>query len=377
MRAPLALPIVFTAFLCGGIGDRGAWAADAGGGEGAEALIRHGVDLRRQGKDQEALDEFRKAYAQAKSPRALAQVGLAEQALGRWVSAEADLEQAVANKSDPWIRKNASALNAALEGIRRHLGSLDVIGAADAELRIDGRAVGTLPLAKPMRLPIGNLTIELRKEGFYAGTRPISIIAAQLTRETIELQPVPPPAAISTARDRKNLSQGEAISPGDSAGDHPSPMRDAAVERGAGGADSDTRHVGWHRGLAWTTAAGAVLGAAVGVGALVLRSGDVNDANRLHCNIMGNGLMPDDPANQNRCLDLANGGERWRVAALVSFSAAGALAIASTILFVTSASSASSDRHVAAAGLRCAPTSLGMLAAAASVPTGVACQLRF
>ena len=374
MRARLALPVVLTAFLGGGMGDRGALAADVTGGDGADALIRHGVDLRRQGKDQEALEEFRKAYALGKGPRALAQVGLAEQALGRWANAEADLEQAIASTSDPWIRKNGSVLNAALDGIRRHLGSLDVIGPAEAELRVDGRAAGTLPLARPVRLPIGNLTIELRKEGFFPGTRPISIVAGELTRETLELQPVPA-APVALAPPRAPIGGG-----GDAASEHPAPMHDPVLDRGRAGGEpeGETRGGGWHRGLAWTTGVAALLGAAAGVGALVLRSGDVQDANRLQCNIRETGtVMPVDPANQGRCLDLANGGDRWRVTALVSFSAAGALALASTILFVTSASGPSSDRHVAAAGLRCAPASLGMLAAASPLPTGVACQLRF
>src|SRR5947209_3601580 len=87
----------------------------AGGGDeaAADAAIRRGVDLRKQGRDMDALEEFRKAYAAARSPRALAQIALAEQALGRWVDAESDLDQALASKSDPWIRKNVATLNGA------------------------------------------------------------------------------------------------------------------------------------------------------------------------------------------------------------------------------------------------------------------------
>src|ERR1043165_4391919 len=84
--------------------------ARAAGGDdaAADAAIRRGVDLRKQGRDMDALEEFRKGYAVAKTPRALAQIALAEQALGRWVDAESDLEQAMSSKSDAWIRKNVA-----------------------------------------------------------------------------------------------------------------------------------------------------------------------------------------------------------------------------------------------------------------------------
>src|SRR4051812_16131890 len=69
----------------------------------AEAAIRRGVDLRRQGQDDQALQEFKKAYELSPSPRAIAQIGLAEQALGRWVDAETHLEAALGSKTDAWI----------------------------------------------------------------------------------------------------------------------------------------------------------------------------------------------------------------------------------------------------------------------------------
>jgi len=60
-----------------------AWGtAAAQGTDPADAAIRRGVDLRRQGQDDQALQEFKKAYELSPSPRALAQIGLAEQALG-------------------------------------------------------------------------------------------------------------------------------------------------------------------------------------------------------------------------------------------------------------------------------------------------------
>src|SRR5689334_14201627 len=74
-----------------------AWAtpAHADGDESADRLLKRGVELRKAGKDDEALEAFRAAYTSRPSPRAQAQIGLAEQALGRWGDAERDLSEAL------------------------------------------------------------------------------------------------------------------------------------------------------------------------------------------------------------------------------------------------------------------------------------------
>src|SRR5580704_12825575 len=68
-----------------------------------EALIAEGIALREQGRDREALELFVRAAALAASPRATAQIGLAQQALGHWVEAEAGLRTALEQGTDPWI----------------------------------------------------------------------------------------------------------------------------------------------------------------------------------------------------------------------------------------------------------------------------------
>jgi len=128
----------------------------------------------------------------------------------------------------------------------------------------------------------------------------------------------------------------------------------------------------WQRPLAWTVAAGALLGGLAGGTALWIRSGAISDANKLTCNVdeAHMTVMPPDKANGPRCEQFASKGAHAKTAALISFSAAGALAIAAVVLFATapSTASASSSPATARSSLACAPS----LAA-----TGVACQLRF
>src|SRR5438093_1131211 len=110
----------------------------------AEKLIDQGVDLREQGKDVEAAELFQRAYEMSESARALAQLALAQQALGRWVEAESNLSKALADKNDAWIKARAKPLADALKKIQERLGSLDVLGTKGAELHVNGATAGTL-----------------------------------------------------------------------------------------------------------------------------------------------------------------------------------------------------------------------------------------
>src|SRR6185295_4814823 len=84
-----------------------------GGSADDEVMLRRGVDLRRQGRDEEALEMFRAAFRLRATPRARAQMGLAGQALGHWVEAEADISAAIGAHDDPWIARNMATLLAA------------------------------------------------------------------------------------------------------------------------------------------------------------------------------------------------------------------------------------------------------------------------
>lgn len=77
--------------------------------ENEEQLISRGVQLRKDGDDQSARDVFRQAYDRFPSPKAACQLGLAEQALGRWDEAEAHLREGPRATDDPWVKKNREA----------------------------------------------------------------------------------------------------------------------------------------------------------------------------------------------------------------------------------------------------------------------------
>lgn len=156
----------------------------------AEALITEGISLRTQQRDADALQRFEQAQSLHPTPRGLAQIALAEQALNRWVAAERHLREALAATSDGWISRNSGALRSALAVIESHLGRLEVrTNVPGTELWVAAVREGTLPLEAPLRVPIGQLPIELRSPGYQTATRTVTITPGQLTSETVTLTP--------------------------------------------------------------------------------------------------------------------------------------------------------------------------------------------
>lgn len=165
--------------------------ANADANADAEALIAQGIDLRRQGKDAEALEAFKRAAETHSTPRALAQIGLAQQALGQWVAAEAHLKLALDHPNNPWISRNRDTLGRSLATVAERLGSVevqcDVVGAS---VTVNGVPAGTIPLAEPLRVVAGSAVLEVTATGYHPLTRNLQVSAGSLARETVTLVPM-------------------------------------------------------------------------------------------------------------------------------------------------------------------------------------------
>lgn len=170
-----------------------------------DALIESGIALREQGKDDLALQDFQKAYLLSPSPRALAQIGLAEQALGIWLKAEDDVSGALKNENDPWIQKNHDALESALTTIETHLGTLEIrCDAPDAEVFVDGGSRGKLGIGSSVRVEAGTREVQVRAPGKYASSRSVIVPPGGVARETITLETIQIPIATIGSDPHKN-----------------------------------------------------------------------------------------------------------------------------------------------------------------------------
>lgn len=272
-----------------------------GGGSSWDALVQRGVELRLAGDEAQALVVFREAERTAKTPRLLAQMALAEQSLGHWRDAEAHLVEALASKSDPWIVKQQDALDAALVTIRRHLGSLEILGGSGAAVVVDGRPEGKLPRERPLRLEVGRHRVEVRNEGFFPFSRDVEITSDTTARETVELSPLP------RAHE----------------GDRPEQRAGGSAVAGPQ-APSQT---GGHPVLGWGFVVGGAAAAVLGVAALLTSNERARDYNA-DSTCTGRADEPD------ACTSAAGAARDWRIASVGSFAVAGALATAGVVILL-------------------------------------------
>lgn len=193
---------------------------DARADRGTE-LLERGLDLREQGRDAEALPLFEEAYRLSPTPRALAQIGLVQQALGEWVEAERRLVAALEATSDAWIRRHRKPLSEALAAIRERLGNLQVLGTpAGAEVRFGGRVIGTLPMAVSVRVVAQRGPIVVVAPRHLEMARTVEVEPGGTVVERVALEPEPEKpsrvdsfdAALKEARDRE---RGESFTSAD------------------------------------------------------------------------------------------------------------------------------------------------------------------
>jgi hypothetical protein len=164
-----------------------------------EDLLSRGIELRKQGRDAEALAAFERAYAQRPSPRAAAQIALAHHALARWREAERELAEALRNGDDPWVVRNRVYLEESLAVVQAHLAWLDVESdVAGAEVWMGGVLYGRLPLEGPLRIVAGEVVVEVRAPGRVAMERTLQVAAKSVAHAgfLFALEPtVQPPAS--------------------------------------------------------------------------------------------------------------------------------------------------------------------------------------
>jgi hypothetical protein len=161
-------------------------------------LLDRGVALRREHRNEEALALFEQAARLSPNPATLAQMALAEQALGRWADSARDFDAALAAGDDPWIAKNLDVLTGAQAVVAHHVGWIAVqAGAPDAELLLDGHP---LPQGVEVRVAAGSAVLEARAPGRVPDIRRVEIEPTQHLRVSLSLPPLSPvvPAPVTS-----------------------------------------------------------------------------------------------------------------------------------------------------------------------------------
>jgi hypothetical protein len=201
---------LFVAVLAAMLAMPTAHASDGDARAASEELIARGVDARLHEHHDEALELFRKAHALWPSARTLAQMGLAEISLHRWLDAEDHLATALQRHDVPWVEdlRVRDVLEKSLEKARAHIGTLVIVGMPGTEILVDGRSVGTLPLAKPLRLAAGKARVAGSATGRRAAEVEVEVVGGAETTTRLDLPPIPlaappppaPPAQVEVPR---------------------------------------------------------------------------------------------------------------------------------------------------------------------------------
>lgn len=350
-----ALAAATAALIClvgtarsGSLGVAAAVAAE----ESDDAVIARGVALRKEGDDQAARELFMKVYERSHSARAAGQLGLAEQALGRWEEAEAHLREALRSPNDAWVKKNHDALSRDMLLIKAHIARIEIVGDPEgAEILVNGRTVGKLPLSGPISTSAGSVDIEARAPGYQHEMRTLNLTGGQYQRLVMRLQkdepapsatatPVPPASIVATPTPETPPPAATAPPPGakPSADDQPSLVRPVAK---------------------WTALGLAGAGLAVGITSSVIRANKLDSfksANGGGC-VENNGRAVDADGNPvPACQSLLDSYKSMRTWQIVGFVSAGVFAATWLALFLTEPPAAEPHAGVARAhALVCAP----------------------
>lgn len=171
-----------------------------------EALLRKGIQLRREGQDEAALAVFLEAEAQApNSVRVLLHVATAAQAASKWLMADEYLHKAMSHEDDPYFVRYKAEIEEVRAATSQRVGHFRALGEPDgAEVILNGQVVGTLPMETPKTLEAGTYVLEVNKPGYYRLRRPVAVPGGVLTRETVQLNertgngPDPDPAGAAS-----------------------------------------------------------------------------------------------------------------------------------------------------------------------------------
>ncbi len=316
-----------------------------------EALIAKGNELRRAGTPGPALPYFQKAYELARTPRTAGQLGLAELAAGYPVDAAEHLAAALQSPEDPSIVKYRKMLADALTTARSQIGELALEGSpAGAEVVVDGRAVGVLPLSAPIKLAARSTEVVIRAPGYEQRREAVPIVGGQRHALTINLEKIEKPVeAKSTITAVADPSSASVATPAASP-----PM---VVDRRSATEDSSAGSSSGLRTAAWIVGGGAVVAASAGLVLNLASRSNSSDFDGSCVNMKGIHMVPGQMLTQGECEDRYDAWQSDRRWSIVGYITGTALAVTSGILFWASRST---SPH---ADVACMPT-----------PSGVTCE---
>jgi hypothetical protein len=142
----------------------------------AQKHLVQGERLGREGKWKEALAEFEQAHEASPSAASASRIANAQYELGELVPAHAAYESLLAEYGKSLFGADKRKAEERLKELAGKTGTLTIrVSEKDATVRLGEEAIGTSPLASPIRVKSGDHTIKVTKSGFRPYQAPIAV----------------------------------------------------------------------------------------------------------------------------------------------------------------------------------------------------------
>lgn len=178
--------------------------------EADEAEAR-AMQLNQSGDHDGAYAGFARSYELCQGARAQARMAIARMAAGRWQEADAWMRRALARRDDVWVETRRTSLEQQFAIIAQHVGEVVVTGeGGGAEVFINGQRVADFPMAAPVGVEPGAVTVRVNFPDGRRFERTEVVTAGQTTRVEVTWpqETVAPPRRDSTRLVLASVSAG-------------------------------------------------------------------------------------------------------------------------------------------------------------------------
>jgi hypothetical protein len=168
------------------------WSAPARAADTAEANrhFQEGVELYGEGKFEEALVEFERAYEIAPHPLVLYNLAGTNRELSHYDDAIQYYERFLAEGAGQVSPELLEKGKAELAALKSRVGTIAVtVDRSGAVISVDGHKAGEAPLARPLVLGPGRHTIEIGMPGGRVETRVVALASGDQARVDVTLGP--------------------------------------------------------------------------------------------------------------------------------------------------------------------------------------------
>lgn len=156
----------------------------------AQALLKDGARLYENGALVPALEKFQAAYAEYPSAKLLFNIGQASRDLGRPVEAMNAFERILDQDADAPAEMVDEAKRSVAE-LEGKLGKLQIqCSTPEAEISVDGKRVGSAPLAGLIWAQPGHHQVIAQREGFVPAVEEVDVNANWVHTVVVTLQPL-------------------------------------------------------------------------------------------------------------------------------------------------------------------------------------------